>query len=100
MCGDRTDRVVDPDLFDEQRADDDDDAGDEADQDRGPRCHEGARGRDRDEGCNGTVQHHRKVGLLDDEPRRHHGTEHSGGCGEVRVQRHVGEEADAAKVDR
>ena len=64
-----------------------------------PRRDERARRGDRDESGDRAVQHHREVGLLDHEPRREHRAEHAGCRGEVRVQRDVGEEADAAEVD-
>ena len=44
-------------------------------------------------------EHHREVGLLDHEPRRHDRADDAGGRREVRVQRDVREEADAAEVD-
>ena len=68
--GHRADRVVDSDPLDEERPEHDDDARDEADHDRRPRRHEGARRGDRDERRDRPVQHHREVGLLDDDPRR------------------------------
>ena len=69
-------------------------AGDEADDDRSPRCDEAGRRRDGDECRNGAVQHHREVGLAQHDPRRRHRTERAGGCGEVRRHRDVREVAD------
>ena len=71
----------------------------EADHDRGPGGDERARCGDRDERRDRAVQHHREVGLLDHEPRGDDCAEHAGRGREVRVQRDVGEEADAAEVD-
>ena len=97
--GDRPDGVVDPDPVDCEHAQHDDHAGDEPDQDRRPRRHERTRRGDRHERRDRAVQHHREVGLLDHEPRGHDGAEDAGRGREVRVQRDVREEADAAEVD-
>ena len=81
-------------------AEDDDHAGDEADQERRPRRDERARRGDRDEGGDRAVEHHRDVRLLDHQPRGDERSEHARRRGDVGVQRDVGEEAEAAEVDR
>jgi hypothetical protein len=97
--GDRPDGIVDAKALDPQGADDDDNSGNEADHDRGPGRHEGARRCDGDESGDGAVQHHREVGLLHDEPGGDDRTEDPGRGGQVGVERDIGEEADAPEVD-
>jgi hypothetical protein len=93
---DRADWVVDAETLDERHRDDRDRRRDEADQDRGPRGNEPARGRDRHERREDAVQHHRDVRLAQNEPRDADPAHAAGRSREVRGQRDVAEEADVS----
>ena len=100
MHGDGADRIVDAGPLDRQHADDRDHARDEADHDRCPGSDEARGGRDRDEGGEHPIQHHRDVRLAQDEPGCDGAADGTRRRSEVRRQGDVGEEADPVAGDK
>ena len=95
----RTDRVVEV-LVDQQHAVDDDHSGHRSDDRRGPELDIARRGGDSDEPGDRAVAGHadvERLRLQPDDQRRGDGT---GGCRELRVQRHLGEEVVARPEGR
>ena len=97
---DSADRIVDAEPLDERHRHHRDGRRDEADQDRGPRRDEAARSCDSHERREDPVEHHRDVGLAEDEPRDADPADSARGGSEIRRQCHVAEEADVAACRR
>ncbi len=66
--GGSADRIVDMDTIEKHDSEDDDDAGNSADQKRDPYSHICAACRDRDKSCKASVDRHAEVGLSDEYP--------------------------------
>ena len=96
---DRTDRIVDADALDERNGDDGDRRRKEPDHDGGPRRDESGRRGDCYERGDDAVQHHRHVGLAQNEPRGADPTESTRRGGEIRRQRDVTEVPEVTTGD-